>query len=86
MSASNSSFVYFFYGEMEWGEFSNIGFDPPRFESGSESFMIPIALTNATVNIETTSNVGMPGVYVFRVDRMISQVGGMYNINNNYHT
>lgn len=40
--------------------------------------MIPIALTNATVDIETTSNVGVPGVYAFRVDRtFITQPGGM---------
>ncbi len=33
--------------------------------------MIPIALTNATIDIEVTSNSGVPGLYAFRVDRSI---------------
>lgn len=75
VSNQNASFVFFFYGDMQWGEFSNIGFDPSFIsfvaDSDSESFMIPIALTNETVNIETTSNTGVPGFYAFRVDQPI---------------
>lgn len=64
---------------MQWGEFSNIGFDPDDLfpNPNSSPFMIPIALTNETVNIELTSNVGMPGVYAFRVDQFfILEPGG----------
>ncbi len=39
--------------------------------------MIPIALTNATEDIETTSNVAIPGFYAFRVDSSIQQPQGM---------
>lgn len=82
MSGRNASFVLFFYGDIEWGEFSNIGFSPARtgFSStpNGQPFMIPIALTNATVDIENTSNAGVPGLYAFRVDRLfISQPNGM---------
>ena len=71
------SFAFFFYGEMEWGEFANIGFNPsfiPDFASPlSESFQLPIALTPETVNIEETSNVRLPGFYAFRIDQSIIQ-------------
>lgn len=76
-SSSNTSYVYYFYGDMQWGEFSNIGFNPSFAIPNSRSFMIPIALTSETVDIESTSNVEMPGVYAFRVDRsLILQPGG----------
>lgn len=64
--------MYFFYGDIQWGEFAaNIGFDPSLINenSGAETLMISIALTSETVNIEETSNVGIPGVYAFRVDQ-----------------
>ena len=31
--------------------------------------MLPKALTSAVVDIETTSNVGVPGLYIYRVDQ-----------------
>lgn len=58
------SFVFFIYGDIEWG-FSNIGF---RNSDGSRNFMVPGALTSRTVDIELTSNVGVPGLYIYRVD------------------
>ena len=71
------SFAFFFYGDMEWGESSNIGFHPsliPDFASPlSRSFQLPIALTPETVNIEETSNVRLPGFYAFRIDQPIIQ-------------
>lgn len=71
VQGQTASFVYFFYGDIQWGGFANIGFDPSSIneELGAETLMIPIALTNDTVNIEETSNVGIPGVYAFRVDQ-----------------
>ena len=75
VSGGSYTFVFFFYGDMEWGEFANIGFYPSfaMSEPGSQPFMIPIALSRDTVNIEDTSNVGLPGFYAFRVDGAIIQ-------------
>ena len=70
------SFVFFFYGDIEWGTFSNIGFEPNfnfHFFPGGQPFMIPIGLSNATVDIEETSNFGVPGAYAFQVDSFIIQ-------------
>ena len=74
-STGGISFVFFFYGDIQWGRFSNIGFQPSRFfsSSASQPFMIPIGLTNATIDIEETSNFGSPGSYAFRVDLPIIQ-------------
>ena len=51
-----------------WGlrsaETVNIGFN-----SGNSSYMLPGGLTEAVIDIETTSNVGVAGLYVFRVDQ-----------------
>ena len=74
------SFVIFLYadGEIQWttgdasggtngfgGTAAQVGFnsgDGIRFAS------VPGSQTMAIVNIDTTSNVGIPGVWVFRVD------------------
>ena len=59
------TFVFFIYGEIEWG-FANIGFNAG---DNFRSFMVPGALTFDSVNIEEGSNVGRTGVYLYRVDR-----------------
>ena len=58
------SFVLFSYGNIQWSDGANVGFN-----SGNRSFMLPEALTSAIVDIETTSNVGVPGLYIYRVDQ-----------------
>ena len=58
------SFVFFVYGEIQWG-FANIGFNAG---DGVRSFMVPGALTSASRDIETTSNVNITGLYIYRVD------------------
>lgn len=81
VSSTNGSYVFFIYGDVQSGSGANIGFNPSRLTSapGSRPFMIPQALTNATVDIETTSNAGIPGLYAFRVDgASIIQPGGAY--------
>lgn len=65
------SYVIFIYGNIEWGV-SNIGLK--NFD-GSRFFMLPGALTNETTNIESRSNVGIPGVYIYRVDSQIGPEG-----------
>ena len=59
-----TSFVFFVYGAIEWG-FANIGFNAG---DGVRSFMVPGALTSESRNIETTSNVNVTGLYIYRVD------------------
>ena len=53
------------YGDIEWGEDANIGFDAG---DGVRSFMLPGALTNQSVNVEDGSNVDVRGLYIYRVD------------------
>ena len=71
------SYVCFVYGAIEWGPFSNIGFNgavPGR------SFMLPQALSFDTIDIEFTSNVGEQGLYIYRVDLpLIIELDGMYD-------
>ena len=59
------TFVFFIYGDIQWGAGANIGFnagDSVRY------YMAPGALTNQTLNIDEESNVGVTGVYIYRVD------------------
>ena len=57
--------VFFIYGDIQWGSRANIGFDAG---DGTRYFMVPGALTNQTLNIDEGSNVGVTGVYIYRVE------------------
>ena len=59
------TFVFFIYGDIEWGNDANIGFDAG---DGVRSFMVPDALTSQSINIEDGSNVDVTGLYIYRVD------------------
>ena len=59
------TFVFFIYGDIQWGDDANIGFNAG---DGTSSFMLPGALTNQVLNIDEGSNVGVTGVYIHRVD------------------
>ena len=59
------TFVFFIYGDIEWGDDANIGFDAG---DGVRSFMVPGALTSQSINIEDGSNVDVTGLYIYRVD------------------
>ena len=59
------TFVFFIYGDIQWGRGANVGF---HAGDGTRSFMDPRALTNQTLNIDEGSNVGLTGVYIYRVD------------------
>ena len=83
-----NSFVIFLYadGEIQWttgdasggsggfgGTPAQVGFnagDGVRFAS------VPGSQTADIVNIDTTSNVGIPGVWIFRVDEEDIAIGG----------
>ena len=55
----------FIYGDIQWGSrLTTIGFN------GLKSYNLPESFSTAAVlNLESTSNVGKPGVYIFRVDQ-----------------
>ena len=66
------TFVFFIYGDIQWNDVvsigiggANIGFNAG---DGTRSFMDPRALTNQALNIDEGSNVGVTGVYIYRVD------------------
>ena len=59
------TFVFFIYGDIQWGDGANIGFSAG---DGTRSFMDPRALTNQVLNIDEGSNVGVTGLYIYRVD------------------
>ena len=59
------TFVFFIYGDIQWGRGANIGFNAG---DGIRFFMVPAALTGQVLNIDEGSNVGVRGVYIYRVD------------------
>ena len=70
------SFALFLYPDIQWGgEQVQIG-----FSSGAILFfMLPAARSPAVVNIDDGSNVGTPGLYVFRVDTtLVVKPGGQF--------
>ena len=57
--------MFFIYGDIQWGDDTNIGFNAG---DGIKFFMVPDALKNQVLNIDEGSNVGVRGVYIYRVD------------------
>ena len=83
------SFAVFLYAEIQWttgdasGGENGLGGTPANAGinagDGTRHFSVPGALSDAIINITNTSNIGMPGVWVFRTDGdSISQPGGSY--------
>ena len=62
------TYIGFIYGDIQWGSSDvTIGFN-----SGdqSHSYTLPESFSDqAILNLENTSNVGKPGIYIFRVDQ-----------------
>lgn len=59
------SYATFLYEDIQWGQGAQIGFNA---EDGINSFSLPQALTNATINIDESTNVGRRGVFIFQID------------------
>jgi hypothetical protein len=63
------TFVFFLYEDIQWAQgfiSTTIGFNAG---DGVRSFTLPDSLTaDGILNLDSTSNVGIPGVYMFRVD------------------
>ena len=55
----------FLYEDIQWGEEAQIGFN---VGDGHTSFTLPEALSYLALNVDEYSNVGEPGVFVFRID------------------
>ena len=66
----NMTYVMFLYEDIQWGSAqTTIGFNAG---DRSQSITLPESLTTEGVlNLENTTNVGIPGVYIFRVDQAI---------------
>ena len=58
------TFVFFIYGDIQWGSFASIGF----YAGDTRDFDVLGSLANQAVNIDKESNVGVTGVYIYRVD------------------
>ena len=66
----NQTFVMFLYEDIQWASLiTTIGFNAG---DRSQSITLPEFLTTEGIlNLENTTNVGIPGVYIFRVDQAI---------------
>ena len=86
------SFVIFLYadGEIQWttGEASGgtnglggipaqVGFDAG---DGIRYFAVPGSQTDEIINIASTSNVGIPGMWIFRIDGQEVVAGGCQSV------
>ena len=65
------SYVVFIYDDIQWGEGAQIGFNAG---DGTVYFTIPGALSSATLNIGQMSNIGSPGLFIYKVDGKLSAV------------
>ena len=67
-SDGSITYVIFIYGDIQWGtRRTTVGFNGG---SRLRSYNLPESFSTAAVlNLESTSNVGRPGVYIFRVDQ-----------------
>ena len=85
MTDGTISFAKFLYadGEIQWttgdasggrngfgGTPAQVGFDAG---DGVRFFSVPGSQTDAIVNISTTSNIGVPGVWTFQVNGNVAQ-------------
>ncbi|XP_035658101.1 sushi domain-containing protein 2-like [Branchiostoma floridae] len=88
VSNGRHSFAMFNYGRITWttgtasdgdaatglgGTPAQVGFNAGN---GMQYFSVPGSQTHAIVDVETTSNVNIPGRWVFRIDSAVIQDGG----------
>ena len=55
----------FIYKDINWGQGAQIGFN---VGDGYTAFVFPEALSDETRNINEYSNVGEPGIFIYRID------------------
>ena len=66
-SNQNESFVIFIYDDIQW-KTGRGGMAGINFGNGINHFTIPGSQTPSILNIEETSNVGVPGIWIFQVN------------------
>ena len=64
VTVGGASFVLFSYGDIQWGSGSFVG-----FTSNVTIFIVPGSGRPAILEIEDFTNVGITGVYAYRVDQ-----------------
>ena len=77
-SDGESLFVIFLYTDIQWiktnaNSTAQVGFDAG---DGLSVYTLPESRTDAIINVTRTSNVGMPGVWVFKVSGPSVEIGG----------
>lgn len=83
---SEKTFVLYLYpeNEIQWGSGAQIGLAATFIGSfissfAAASFMHPAALTNESITVANTTNMGINGKWVFRKDTLLQlQPGGTY--------
>ncbi len=65
MTNGHDSIIALLYQALEWGPRAQIGFNAG---DGNRSFTVPGGLTPATLYMQSMSNVGQPGLFVYQVD------------------
>ena len=68
-SSQSESFVIFQYDDIQWTSSSGAALAGINVGDGVNHVTIPGSRTSSILDIEETSNVGVPGVWIFRVDR-----------------
>ena len=64
----NQTVSIFIYHRVTWGLGAQIGFNAG---DGYTSFTFPEALSDQTLSIDQHSNIGEPGVFVYRIDGLL---------------
>ena len=65
---STRTVAVFIYRDIQWSGVAvgaEIGFN---VGDGYTSFRSPLSLSDETINVDRLSNVGVPGVFVYRID------------------
>ena len=65
------TFVFFIYHDIQWSAARLIGFIPGGGSHGTMAFIVPGSMTNP-LNIDEGSNVGVTGLYIYRVDACLT--------------
>ena len=63
------TFVFFIYGDIQWGDNAFIGFIAGGFTT---IFRVPGSVGSQSLNIDEGSNVGVTGLYIYRVDTCLT--------------
>ena len=69
-SDGNATYAMFLYRDIQWGDSdTSVGFNAG---DGIRGFNLPESLTvEGILNLESATNVGIPGAFYFRVDQQI---------------